>query len=157
MQTAGVTRRSTASVRNLPEGLYRSSFVFLHVKDGVELRDLKQIVNLLGEVQQFQFPALVLYRGVGAHEFADPGTVDIVDVSEVQHKFLLALGEQIFHVVAQHNAALAQGDTAAAIHNSDAVNLACAGLQIHWEASLPSAAVAWTCLISLISVPVCDG
>src|SRR5207248_10533750 len=63
------------------------------------------------------------------------GAVDVVDISEVQHKFLLALGEQVFHVVAQHNAALAQGDTAAAIHNSDAVNLACAGLQIHWEAS----------------------
>ena len=33
-------------------------FVVLHVEDGVELGDLQQVVDLLGQVQQLQLAAL---------------------------------------------------------------------------------------------------
>ena len=55
----------------LLERLYGGGFVVLYVEDGVKLRDLEQIVDLLGEVQQLQFAALILGGGEGAYEFAN--------------------------------------------------------------------------------------
>ena len=46
-------------------------FVVFHVEDGVELGDLEQIVDLLGEVQELQFATLVLGGGEGADQFTD--------------------------------------------------------------------------------------
>ena len=53
------------------ESLYARCFVFLHIEDGVELRDLQQVVHFLGEVEQLEFATLVLGSGEGADEFAD--------------------------------------------------------------------------------------
>ena len=44
--------------RALLEGLDRG--VFLHVEDGVELGNLQQVVDFLGEVSSFRLAALVL-------------------------------------------------------------------------------------------------
>jgi hypothetical protein len=68
--------RQTAGLRpnlenDLLERLYRGSFVVLYVEDGIKLGDLEQIVDLLGEVQQLQFAALIFGRGESAYEFAD--------------------------------------------------------------------------------------
>ena len=46
-------------------------FVVFHVEDSVELRDLKQVVHFLGQMQQLQFAALVAYGGESADQFAD--------------------------------------------------------------------------------------
>src|SRR5439155_12260259 len=80
-----------------------------------------------------------------------------VHIRQVQQDFLLSLSQKITDGVAQGNAALAQGDTAAAIHNGHTIDLTRAAFHAHWEASLPPAASPWTCLTSLISVPVWDG
>src|SRR6266568_3169702 len=141
----------------LPEGLHRRRLVVFHVENGVQLGDLQQVVDLLGQIQQLQFPALVAHGSVCADQFADPRAVDVIHVAEVQQNFLLALAEQVFDIVAQHDAAFAERNAATAIHNGDAVDLACSGFQVHWEASLPPSAVPWTCLVSLISVPAWDG
>ena len=55
----------------LLEGFDRRGLVFLHIEDGVELRDLQQIMDFLGEVEQLEFAALVLGSSEGADEFAD--------------------------------------------------------------------------------------
>ena len=56
----------------LAERLYARCFVLLDIEDGVELRDLQQVVHFLGEVEQLEVAALVFASGVGAHQFADP-------------------------------------------------------------------------------------
>ena len=76
----------------LLERLDRGGFVVFHVEDGVELGDLKQVVDLLGEVQQLQFAALILGGGEGADQFTDARAVDVVDVLQVQNNLLVALG-----------------------------------------------------------------
>src|ERR1019366_2538599 len=55
----------------LVESLYARCFVFLYIENGVELRDLQQVMYFLGEVEQLEFATLVLGRGEGANEFAD--------------------------------------------------------------------------------------
>ena len=66
-----LAKTCAAKVRGLFERFDRGCFVVFHVEDGVELGDLKQVVDLLGEVQQLQFAALVLHGGKGANQFAD--------------------------------------------------------------------------------------
>ena len=55
----------------LGERLYGRRFVVLDVEDGVELRDLQQVVYFFGEVEQLEFAALVFGSGEGADELAD--------------------------------------------------------------------------------------
>ena len=64
-------RPSSPKGKALVEGLDRSGFVVPHVKDGVQLGDLEQVVNFLGQVQQFEFAALVAHRGKGADQLAN--------------------------------------------------------------------------------------
>src|SRR5579864_1265826 len=79
-------------VEVLLERLNGRGFVVLHVEHRVELGDLKEIVDLLGEVQELQFAALVLGSGERADQFADAGAVDIVHVGQIQHDLLVAFG-----------------------------------------------------------------
>src|SRR6266567_2992538 len=106
---------------SLPERLNRRGFVVPNVKNRIELGDLQQVVDLLGQIEQLQFATLVLYRGVGADQLADARTVNVVDVPQIEQNFFLPLGEQVFHRVPQDYAAFPQSDPSAAIHNGDAV------------------------------------
>src|SRR5438309_4547067 len=98
--------------------------VVLHVEDGVEFRDLQQIVNLLGQVQQLQLAPAVLHRSEGADQLANSRAVDIADVSKVQQYFVRTFSQYITNGVANRNAAFAESDAAAKIQNGDAVDLA---------------------------------
>src|SRR5258708_39572850 len=57
------SRHSSLQNGSLLESLNRRRLVFLHIEHGVELRDLQQVVHLLGEVQKFKLAALVLGGG----------------------------------------------------------------------------------------------
>src|SRR5579872_834485 len=141
----------------LLERLDRRGFVVLHIEHGIQLRDLKQIVHLLSEVQQLQFAALVLGRGERADQFANARAVDVIHIGQIQDNLLVAFAEQVAHCIAKNDAAFAQRDAPAAVYNCDSIHLPTTNLHAHWEASLPPAVGPWTCLISLSSVPVADG
>jgi hypothetical protein len=113
------------------ESLDRGGFVVFYIENSVELGDLKQVVHLFGEVQQFEFATLILGSGEGADQLADSGAVDIVDLAEVQDNLLITFGEQVSNGVAQSDAAFAEGDAAAAVHNGDSVYLPCAKFHAH--------------------------
>ncbi len=57
--------------KDLPERFDGVRFVVLDVKDGVQLGDLQQVVDLFGEVEQLEIAALIAHRGEGADQFAD--------------------------------------------------------------------------------------
>ena len=101
------------------KGANGGRFVVLHVKNGIQLRDLQQIVNLFGEVQQFQFAALVTDGGEGADQLADAGAVDIANIPQVQQNLLLSFAEQVFDGIAQNNAAFAESDSSTQVDDGD--------------------------------------
>src|SRR5271170_4421786 len=72
----------------LGERRNRRRFVVFDVEDGVQLGDLQQIVDFLGQVQQLQFAAAVLDRREGADQFTDARAVDVADVAQVQEDLL---------------------------------------------------------------------
>src|SRR5271165_5681254 len=141
----------------LVERFYGCGFVVFHVEDGVELGDLQQIVDFFGQVEEFEFAALILGGGESADQFADARAVDVIDLAQVQDDLLIALGKQVAHSVAQNDAAFAERDATAAVYDGHAVHLPTRNLHAHWEASLPPAVGPWTCLINLSSVPAWVG
>src|SRR5581483_2892169 len=153
----GQARGTPVPVNNLPKRLHRRCFIILHIKNGVQLRDLQQIVHLLRQVEQLQLATLVLNSRECTDQLANSRAVDIVHIAEVQQNLLVSFCEQVFDCVAEHNAAFTERNAPIAIDNVHSINLAGADSQIHWDASLPPPASPWTCLISLISVPVLAG
>ncbi len=124
---------------NLAERLNGCGFVFFYIEDGVQLGDLEQVVDLLGQIQQLEFAALVADGSERADQLADPGAVDIADIAEVQQNFLVAFGKKFANEIADGHAAFAKSDTAAAIHDGNAIDLTTADFHAHCEASLPPA------------------
>jgi hypothetical protein len=53
----------------LLESCDSDGLVVVDIEDGVELGQLKQVMNLLAQVQQFELSAMVLGRGVGGDQF----------------------------------------------------------------------------------------
>src|SRR5437879_6332979 len=101
-----------ASRALFPERFYGQCFVVLNIEDGVELRDLQKVVDLLGQVQQLELAALFLGSGEGTDKFADTRAVDIVYVAQVQQDSFLPLGKQVVHGVTHSYAAFAESNSA---------------------------------------------
>ncbi len=63
---------SEAGRASLLEGRDGAGLVVVDVENGVELGQLEQVMDLLGEFQQLERSSLILRRGKCAHEFAQP-------------------------------------------------------------------------------------
>src|SRR3954447_8657698 len=126
------SNRDCASRALIAERFHGQCFVVLHIKDGVELRDLQKVVNLLGQVQQFEFAALFLGGGIGTNKFAYTRAVDIVHVAQVQQDSFLPLGEQVVYGVTQRYAAFTESDSALKVDDRDVIRLTGAELDAHW-------------------------
>src|SRR5450755_4604119 len=92
----GMTRITPAGLlgEEVVEGTHGGEFVVFDVEDGVELGDVEDVVNFLGEVQELQFAAGVADGGEAAHEFSDTGAVEVVDAVEVEDDLFLAFSDQ---------------------------------------------------------------
>jgi len=123
---------ATASRVLLAERLHRGYFVVLHIENGVEFCDLQKVVDLLGQVQQFEFAALFLGSGEGTDKFADTRAVDIVHVAQVQQDSRLPLGKQIVHGITHRYAAFTESDSAFKVDDRDVIRLTGAEIYAHW-------------------------
>ena len=99
------------------EGFYGVELVVLYVENGVELGDVQDVVNLLGEIEEFELAPGVADGGKAADQFADAGGIDVIDVSEVEDDFLLAIADELADGIAQLSGFVAEGD--ASIHVDD--------------------------------------
>src|SRR5579884_3079027 len=123
------------------ERLDCGGLVIPDIEHGVQLRDLQEVVNFLGKVQQFQFAATIANAGEGAYQFTDARAVDISHIGQVQQDFLVSLAYQVANDIAEHRAAFAECNTATQIHDGDTIDLSGAGLHGHLDSSLPPAAL----------------
>src|SRR5690348_6692241 len=79
----------------LAEGADGLGFVIGNVKDGVELGDLHDVMDLAGEVEQLHIALMLADGGEGADKGAEAGAVDVGDVVKIEKDLLLAFGEEI--------------------------------------------------------------
>src|SRR5207302_1232213 len=87
------------------KGLYGCCFVVLDIEDGVQLGDLEQVVDFLGQLEQLELAALIADAGEGAHQFSDTGAVNISYVAQVEQYPVASFAHQILDRLAQHHAA----------------------------------------------------
>ena len=94
------------------EGSYGGEFVVFDIEDGVELGDVEDVVDFLGEVEEFELAAGVADGGEAADEFSDAGAVDVVDALEVEDYFLFVAGDEVADGVAEIADFVAEDDAA---------------------------------------------
>jgi hypothetical protein len=113
------------------EGFYGGEFVVFDVEDGVELGDVEDVVNLLGEIEELEFAACVADRGEATDEFADARAVEIVNTGEVEDDFLFALGKQVADSGAECTDLRAEDDAAMDVEDGDVGDFAGVNRQGH--------------------------
>jgi hypothetical protein len=106
------------------EGFYRGEFVVFDVEDGVELGDLQDVVNFLGEAVKLKFAAGVADRGKAADQFADAGGVNVIDLGEVEDNLFLAGGDELTNGVAKLSGFVAEGDATDEVEDGDVADFA---------------------------------
>src|SRR6202048_1179793 len=110
--------RGTGRVRSA-KAAKRGALVGKNIKYRVQLGDLKKIADFLRQVQQLQFPALILHRRVPADQLTDSRAVDVVHVSQVQQNQFSLILQQSPNRLSQQSAAVAQDDPSAQIHDGN--------------------------------------
>src|SRR5581483_7886267 len=110
---------------------HRLGLVVVNIKDGVELGDLQEVVDLLGQVQEFQLAALVRDGRISVDKLADSRAVDIGYVSQVQQDILIALRQLFAHQITQLRTSFSQRDPAADVDDGDGINLTYCRLHAH--------------------------
>jgi hypothetical protein len=101
------------------EGADGGEFVVFDVEDGVELGDVQDVVDLLGEIQELEFASGVADGGETADEFSDAGAVDVIDADEVEDNLFLALGDEGADSVAEIANFIPKDDATVDIEDGD--------------------------------------
>src|SRR5271170_3948048 len=129
-------RRESLLGEEVVEGFYGGKFVVFNIEDGVELGDVEDVLDFLGEVEEFEFAAGVADGGEAADEFSHAGAVDVLDAGKVQDDFLFALGDEIVDGVAEVADFFAEDDASVDVEDGDVSDFAGVDLQGHDECSL---------------------
>jgi hypothetical protein len=121
--TRGVIPQSSFG-EEVVEGFYGGKLIVFDVEDGVELGDVKDVVNFLGEVEELEFSAGIADGGKAADQFADAGGIDVIDVGEVEDDFFLAGGDELADGVTKLAGFVAESDASVDVDDSDVANFA---------------------------------
>src|SRR6516164_497099 len=115
----------------LLERAYRRCLVVVHVEDGIEPSDLQQVADILAEVHQFQFAAVVAQGGVVHHQLANARAVDVYDACEVQQNLAITVLHKLMHHVAQPAGAFTETELPADVHDRNSVDQTSSRLNCH--------------------------
>src|SRR5580765_5886763 len=72
------------------EGANCGEFVVLDVEDRREIGDVEDVLDILGEAEQFKLASSFAGGREAADELSNTGAVDVVDPGEVENNLLLA-------------------------------------------------------------------
>src|SRR5512143_1186490 len=78
----------------LGKAAQRGCLAIEDLKNGVEFRDLKQVMHALGQPKQLQRPAVVRYGREPGNQLADSRAVDVRHFTEIEDDLLVVLGDQ---------------------------------------------------------------
>jgi hypothetical protein len=122
--TSGQHQQHNLLGEEVVEGFYRGEFVVFDVEDGVELGDVEDVLNFLGEAEEFEFATGVADGGVAADQFADAGGVDVIDIGKIEDDFLFAFGDELVDGIAELSGFVAEGDASVNVDDGDVADFA---------------------------------
>src|SRR6185312_9027903 len=125
-------------------------FVVENIEDGVELGDLQEVFDLLGQLQQLERTAGVLDGRQSADKLANTGAVDVIDVRQIDENLVGTFSQDVTHSVADGYASLTQHNLPTQIQNRDSIHFPACKLHAHSDISFELQPL---CLTSVISVP----
>src|SRR3974390_148047 len=121
-------------LRRFPDGIPGSAalletadrfpFVRVHFKYREQLRDLQQVLHLFRQIQQLQFPLPATHCRKSTHQFANPRTVDVVDVSQIKNDSGVSIFQQVPDCLPEQCTTFSQGNPSAEIHHLDFADFA---------------------------------
>src|SRR5262249_42722662 len=89
-----------------------------------QLGDREQVLDLFGQVEELEAPALAADGGVAAHDLAQAGRVDVGHFGKVQQDLGLTGIHQLGHGIPQGVVPFAYEDLPVQIQNDDVIDLA---------------------------------
>ena len=116
---AGAPAPHTLLGEEVVERLYGGEFVIFDVEDGVELGDVEDVVDFLGEVEELEFASGFADGGEAADQFSDAGAVEVVNIGEVEDDFLFALSYEIVDGGAERADLGTEDDAAVNVEDGD--------------------------------------
>ena len=88
----------------------------------VELRDLQNFFHFRRQTHHFHGPALFNYSEIVANEFADAGTIEIIEPLQIQDNVVFALAKEALNRVAK-GLAFKRSEAAADVHERHLIRL----------------------------------
>src|SRR3954471_7441334 len=92
---------------------------------------MQHIMNLLAQVQQLQLSPGIAHRSEASHQFPHSGTVEVIDIGEIENDLLLTVGHQAPHRLSEFPDLLAENDPAFDVQNGDMSDFARVNLERH--------------------------
>jgi hypothetical protein len=132
--SAGCRRYQDLFGEEVVERLYSGEFVVFDIEDGVELCDMEDVVDLLGEVQQFELASCVADSGKAADEFSHTGAVEVVNIRKVQNDLFLSLRNQVADGGAKRTYLWTENEAAVNVEDSHVSDFA--GINGQWHGSI---------------------
>src|ERR1700739_2913765 len=103
----------------------------MHVKHGVEFRDLQKVPNFLGEMEKLQLSSAGLDRGIGVYQLSDAGTVDVIYVGEIDQNFCAIVIKQLANGLSKQRTSVTQDDASAQVDYGDVPRIPISSVKRH--------------------------
>src|SRR6266568_4551036 len=112
----------------------RRELVVLNVEHSVELGNVEDVMNFLGEVEKLELASGVPDGGKAALEFSNARAVDVIDADQVEDDLLLAFCDEVADGTAQLADFVAEDNSAMDVEDGNVSDFACSNLQRHGSA-----------------------
>jgi hypothetical protein len=136
LRQTGIVRHYRALLgKEVIERLHRLEFVVLDIKNGVQLRDVENVVHFLGKVHKFELSAVFFHSNKAADQLPDPGTVDVAHIGKIEQDFLFLFSDKPRHRVAQLRRLIPENDAPAEVEDGNVMALATGDLQAQFSSA----------------------
>jgi len=115
---------------DLAKAAQRLGLTVEHVKNGQQLGNCQQVLDLLRKVQEFQRAAFFIHGRKTRNELADTARIDVTNSAEIKKDLIFAFTQQAADSVTQCDAALADGYLTIKIEYGDVTRLALRNINI---------------------------
>ncbi len=89
-------------------------------------------MDFLRQVQKLEFATGVAHGGEASDEFADAGTIDVVDGGQVQDDLLLAFRDEVADGGAKIADLIPEDDASVDVEDGDVTDFAFSNIQMAW-------------------------
>src|SRR5205807_7963347 len=104
-------------------------FAIVSVEDSQKLRNRQEVLQLLGQAEQFELSALLINRRIARDQLANAAGINVTNAGQIQQNFLLSFFQQAAHGATQRDAAFANRNSAVHVEDRNVAGLSLADVK----------------------------